>query len=506
MATILHLFSQVSLGGACRAAVALAKYSSRLDGHRHVIGQLSAARLDPEFVKFALHEGIEVLPHCTPEELSSCIAAVDIVQLSWWNAPMNYEFIKRPLPPTRLVSWFHIGGHTPPHEIFDDVADFFDLSVACSPLTLDTPALKRLTQASNGARTGMAYGAADFERVANITPKPHAGFNIGYIGTVDYLKMHPDYIALSAQVQIPGVQFVVCGSGGHLEDLKTKAAALGISNRFKFRGYVKDIRPVLAEMDVYGYPLCEETYAAAEVNLQEVMFCGIPPVVFPYGGLKYLVEHNVTGLLVHSAAEYKQALEYLYHNPEERRRLGENARQYARSVFGAENAAKAFSPLYSRLLSQSKRARQIWQPERPNESGASLFIQSLGSAAQPFLTSYTADPQSCATLIAAEHEIAHSSQVIISNGILQYAKHFTADPYLQLWAGIALLEQQQWENAANHMVAAINAGLPAWRGWWYIAQLMQAVGDIQCAREMLERVRNEVPHFEAPSQILAGLR
>jgi len=54
------------------------------------------------------------------------------------------------------------------------------------------------------------------------------------------------------------------------------------------------IKPVIETFDVYGYPLCADTYASGELNLQEVMYAGVPPVVFPYGGVKGLVEHDRT--------------------------------------------------------------------------------------------------------------------------------------------------------------------------------------------------------------------
>lgn len=50
--------------------------------------------------------------------------------------------------------------------------------------------------------------------------------------------------------------------------------------------------------------------------------------------------NNYTGLVAQSESEYTQAIEYLYHHPEERLRLGRNAKEYAQQLFGAENVAE----------------------------------------------------------------------------------------------------------------------------------------------------------------------
>ena len=106
---------------------------------------------------------------------------------------------------------------------------------------------------------------------------------------------------------------------------------------------MEDIRSVLESLDVYGYPLCPDTYAAAELNLQEAMFAGLPVVTFPHGGIGKLVQHGETGMLVNTPEEYAQAIEQLYQNPAERARLGApTALGFAQRYWGAESAAREF--------------------------------------------------------------------------------------------------------------------------------------------------------------------
>ena len=95
-------------------------------------------------------------------------------------------------------------------------------------------------------------------------------------------------------------------------------------------------------MDVYGYPLNENTFAAAELNLQEVMWAGLPIVSSPHGGVPFLIQHEETGLLVDNDKDYRLAMEHLYHHPAERERLGKNAAAYARKHFDPEISADRF--------------------------------------------------------------------------------------------------------------------------------------------------------------------
>ena len=237
-----------------------------------------------------------------------------------------FSFLHSELPPTRLIIWFHVSGDNAPQVITRDLINYADFAIPCNPHSYELPVIKQLKPEIRHQKVGMVYDAADFDRVQNIQPQPHEGFNVGYMGSLSFSKMHPNYISMSAKANIPDVKFILCG-GGNIPLLQNQAQELNALHKFDFRGFVEDIASEIAKFDVYGYPLCEDTYAAAELNLQEAMYAGIPPVVLPHGGIKKLIINNYTGLMVDSELEYSQALEYLYHNPQERLRLGKNAKE-----------------------------------------------------------------------------------------------------------------------------------------------------------------------------------
>ena len=100
--------------------------------------------------------------------------------------------------------------------------------------------------------------------------------------------MPKKFISLCDKISIPNAHFIVCGNGRSLADIKKLASAS--THTFEFPGHVENIKDYLEQMDVYGYPLNKKTFAAAEQNLQEAMWAGLPIVTNPYGGVQHLIE------------------------------------------------------------------------------------------------------------------------------------------------------------------------------------------------------------------------
>jgi glycosyltransferase involved in cell wall biosynthesis/ubiquinone/menaquinone biosynthesis C-methylase UbiE len=516
MLKIIHIIQILSNGGAARSLTATAKYLNNTQ--QSVVSLLPA---DAFAIESARKAKMTVLEAPDKETLNRAIENADIVHIHFWNSPEMYALLQSELPAMRLLVKCNIGGDKPPHIITQELIDFADFVLTTSPYVYDIPILQKLPADIKWQKTGMIYGAADFGRLANLQPKLHDTFNVGYIGAVNFVKMHPNYIPMSAFIKIPNVRFIVCGAGAN--QLRKQALQLGVENRFDLRGYVKDIKPVLEILDVFGYPLCEDNYSTVELVLQEVMYAGIPPVIFSHGGAQRTVVHNYTGLIVNSELEYKEAIEYLCHYPEERARLGETAKQYARALFGGENSAKATYGVYQRLMKQPRHKREwgitpgvsaleqkvsvfdlIRQSDKP--SGAELFIQSLGETAPQFTTSLTSPH--IHELFEAEQKIALSSPVLChkhGGGIFHYRNYYPDDGCLRLWAGLVLHQQGQYADAVTEFTAAINSGCEHWRIIWYLAQAAGKANQIALAEKMAHKVIRAVKDFQPAHDMLAHL-
>ena len=512
---ILHLIQHLIGGGGARAMISLARYSARLGGYEHQLASLAAA--DAVGLDLARQAGLPVLIQPGHAELQKAMAAADIVLVHWWNNPDLATLFRRELPAMRLATWIHVGGYHAPQVLTPSLIDFTDLSVACSPHTYAHPVFANLPEEMRQQRTAMVLAGAEFDRLQGLTPRAHEGFRVGYIGTVDPVKMHSEFVNMSCAVNVPEVKFIVCGNGD-LDWLTEQAGKLGRSDSFDFRGHVEDIRSVLETLDVYGYPLCPETYAAAELNLQEAMFAGVPVVTFPHGGIGRLIQNGETGILVNTTEEYARAIERLHKNPAERSRLGANGAAFARRNWGAENAAREFNRHFARLLTQAKRTRQWGVPPDADISslppsmadqvsqlaihpGARMFIESLGEGAQPFLESLTSSELKVA--VEAEDRIAGLSRIMHDNGIFPYREAQPKDPFLQLWAGLGFFRSGKDKEAFDAFTKAWQNGFTHWRVQWYRALAAERAGQPAEAVGALNILFQVAPDF-APAREMQG--
>ena len=510
MINILHIIHSLGLGGAYRTLVGVSKYSSMTGDYKHTVTSLKP--INPANAHFAELEGIEVLRWNNRNELNEIMAKADIVQFHFWNTPENYEFLKSELPDMRFALWLHIAGDKWPQIVIPELVDFSDYIICGSPYTYKRPVFMNLPPEERLYKVGMAYDGTDFERFKGFKKKPHDNFNVGFIGTPNFVKMHTEFVPMSAAVNIPDVKFIVCGM--IQKEIFQQAEEMNATHRFDFRGYESDVQSVLEILDVFGYPLNEHNYACGELVLQEAMYVGIPPVVFPHSGPGDLVINDYTGIVVHSELEYSNAIEYLYHHPEERDRLGKNAMEYARQIFGAENAAMSVNPMYDHIMTMPKRKR-TWPVEsvslkkplgmnaffpvkdkNPETVGARLFIESLGPEGLIFIDSINAADDVPEYVFESEEQIMRIPRVMSSSdtgGVVQYEAIYLNDPYLRLWAGLMWFGNKRYDIAVSEFQSAININLNHWRVYYYLALSYEKLSDIENARIALAKALESAP-------------
>ena len=519
MIHVLHVIESLSLGGAARALMTCAEQCAIRDGSRHTVASLNPAKPQAS-LDHARQRGLEVLDAPDAETLRAAVANCDIVHVHYWNSPSMTNFLRMDLPAMRLLIKFNVGGMHPPHVITRDIVDFADMVQTTSPFAYDLPVFEALDPETRLTKVFMSYGAADFTRLADFTPKAHPGFNVTYLGTVDFVKMHPDYVRLSAAIRVPEARFLVCGGGAAFPTLEHQARSLGISDRFEFRREKEDIGTILSITDVFGYPLCEDNYSSGELVLQEVAYAGIPAVVLPHGGAGRLVINDFTGYVARSAAEYRDAIEHLHAHPEERTRLGRNAREYAIQLFGAQNGARITSTMYSRLMNQPKKTRILGAPEGKDGTAVSArlvdlvldevgatwahrFIESLGETSPWFLASLAATNRD--EQLEADERIARCTTVMAEGSLFRYRDHCPDDGFLRYWCGLVLQHRGEDARAAVEFSHAMQAGCDHWRVHWHLAHCTARSGDPTMAREALERALRQAPDFRPAQEMLAGL-
>ena len=142
------------------------------------------------------------------QEIFKIISDSDIIIIHWWNHPLLYDLLVRDrLPKCRLIIWSHNSGLFPPGAFTKKILEYPDLFVFTTPLSFEVEEIKKL---SDNQRNNLRviWSTGGIEHVKNIKPQFHKGFNIGYIGTVDYCKLHPDFLQLckaSARIRLSQV-------------------------------------------------------------------------------------------------------------------------------------------------------------------------------------------------------------------------------------------------------------------------------------------------------------
>ena len=368
----------------------------------------------------------------------TAITEADIVLIHWWNHPILYAFLVREtLPPSRIIFWSHISGFHAPYVFNKPALCYPDLFVFTSPLSLEVDEVKILREDRQKA-IRVIWSTGGIEHVTSIQPKPHSGFKIGYIGTVDYGKMHPGFLKMSSMIKIPDAQFVVCG-GPSEKQIQEESLQYEMGNRFIFTGQVNDITDYLSEFDVFGYPLAFYHYGTCEQSLCESMAAGVPPVVLANKAERYIVDDRVNGIVAANEEAYALAIEELYRKPELRQRLSCNARETARRRFSMEQMVNQWENVFSEALSFPKTKRQWTGKYRgKNVSPVNIFLESLGGHGKEFMCSL--DAQSERDKEVAEESIKRlyeSSHLWRSNtrGTPQhYHYFFPEDNFLKLWS------------------------------------------------------------------------
>jgi hypothetical protein len=449
---------QLSPGGGGRAAIATAAAVSQHAEVAHTVASLRPAH--PEVAALARSSGIEVLDG-SREDLTEPLARADLVHLHFWNSPELAELLERELPAMRLLLWSHVAGHTAPQILLPELVAGADLTVASSESSTASICRARAELGSGDRGVELLPSMSGWERVEGITRSSRPGFNVGYIGTVGSTKLHPEFADMCASVRVSEAQFIVCGTGDAVRRLPHEAAQLGIADRFELRGQVDDIGAVLADLDVFGYPLRPDTYSIGDLALKEAMYAGVPPVVIKDGGSETVVEHGRTGLIAADPSEYSRAIERLYEDPEERLRMGANAREHAERSWGPGAVGPLWAGAYERLLTEPKRQRPpVLRAPRPGDPpGAARFVRGLGAEGTRFQVSMAGSPDAAA---AADRSIADSApQLGLSDGgLLDYARRYPDDALLALWSGLFLSGADHPALATAQLSRALELGCP----------------------------------------------
>jgi L-malate glycosyltransferase len=118
-------------------------------------------------------------------------------------------------------------------------------------------------------------------------------------------------------------------------------------------GFVEDIIPAVAGLDVLWHPARAEGLGTAVIDAMAV---GVPPIAFAVGGISEVVENETNGLLVQpeDVGAFARSADRLSDDAQLRALLGRSARERAR-MFSAADMTQQMETVYYQLLSGSEK-------------------------------------------------------------------------------------------------------------------------------------------------------
>lgn len=360
------------------------------------------------------------------QSLINQIKYSDIVVVHWWNHPLLFDFlVKTKLPPCRIAFWAHVSGNEAPHIFSHALFDYPDYFIFTTPMSYLVDEVVSYPKTHGIFRAIWSTGG--LEHVKNIIRKEHHGFNVGYIGTVDYSKMHPNFLNICEKIDISESKFIICG-GGHIDELKEEVVKRGLKDKFVFTGFVDDISPYLEIFDVFAYPLAINHYGTCDQALAEAMGVGIVPIVLNNNMENYMVHNMYSGIVATNQEEFVSAVKEMYQNKGFRDRLGAKAKEEAFRRFSIDETIKEWDYVFHKLLEKEKLPRK-WSGTYSGEDTKphQVFIESLGKYGEIFDKN---DLKSIENL----SKISLSWKSKSKGTVHQYRSFFSDDKFLIKWS------------------------------------------------------------------------
>ena len=246
------------------------------------------------------------------------------------------------------------------------LAPYTDLAIAVSRSTADFVVNARLVPAE---RTRVVYLGAPFEEfsrsrtpdeVKKIREQMGVPPEAPLVGTVTRLmpsKGNEFLVAAVARVleECPDVSFCIVGEGELQASLEAQARTLGLGDRVRFPGFIRDVAGVLMAFDVVVFP---SLWEGTPLTAFEALAAGRPIVATDADGLVDILRDGVDSVIVpkRDSAAIASAVVRLLGDAEYRQQLGSRARVTG-AGYDIESFVRKMEQLY-RLMHEVSRPTQ----------------------------------------------------------------------------------------------------------------------------------------------------
>jgi glycosyltransferase involved in cell wall biosynthesis len=254
----------------------------------------------------------------------------------------------------RSVFWSHISGLAKP-VIPPALMEAAGRFVFTTELSCSMPSATKLSAASPNKlaviNSGFGFGVSPRREVPQAeTPV------IAYLGTVDFVKMHPGFFDAIDRLEGCDIRALLWGEVKVSGRVTARARSMRHPERVIFCGHAAEAAVALSGANIFFYPLQPHHYGTAENALIEAMSLGLVPVVLDNPAETATVRHGVTGFVARSIDECVTLLQMLLCSPDVRAHVSRNAMAVVSESRSPARSASQFMELWQGLSAEPKQS------------------------------------------------------------------------------------------------------------------------------------------------------
>ncbi|WP_234119696.1 glycosyltransferase family 4 protein [Clostridium hydrogenum] len=389
------------------------------------------------FINICKDSGVDICCSSSLKYIENEMLKADIVQIEWWHHPLIAKLLKDfPKVSVRLIIWSHISGCNYPSLPFEFVKIPHKF-LFTSEYSLENPLWTQTERKYAEENCSVVNSSGEFNlKLKKDYTRKNDKFVIGYCGTLNYSKIHPNFIDYCASIDILNVKYVLVGDDDNKQKIQAQAKEKGIEDKFEFTGYTNDIYNELSKFDIFAYPLNPYHFGTTENALLEAMAFGLPVVVLNQCTEKYIVKHMETGLLANGIEDYAACIKYLYSNPDVACKIGENARNHVINTYSIEKTCNGLSVVYDEVLNLEKKLFDFKKVF--GDAPYNWFLACLGKDKKLFEDSIN-DKLFDEDKKIIENKIFNCRNILkekSKSSINQFYKYFETDEHIAYWKSI----------------------------------------------------------------------
>jgi glycosyltransferase involved in cell wall biosynthesis len=200
---------------------------------------------------------------------------------------------------------------------------------------------------------------ADLDALSGMPPASPGVMRVGLVATLASWKGHATFLDAIARIPadvgvrayvIGGALYHTAGSQNSIEDLRRRAAALGVSDRVGFTGFVTKTEDVFRALDIVVHAsTAPEPFGLV---IAEAMACGRAVIASDAGGAREIFTSGVDALshAPGNAGDLAARITELARDADLRGRLGRAGHETARRRFDRTRLAADMRPVYEQAI------------------------------------------------------------------------------------------------------------------------------------------------------------